>query len=155
MFDPPRAEVRDAVERARNAGIRVIIITGDHKDTALAVAREIGLIDRDKHTQVFTEQDLLELSDKEFEKVVKNINVFARLTPTMKLRIAKTLQKQGHIIAMTGDGVNDAPALRKADVGISMGIIGQILLENLVRSYFQMITLLQLSMLLKKEEWCS
>ncbi len=127
MIDPPRPEVKEAIAKARKAGIRVIMKTGDHKGTAVAIAKEIGLIDEEtksKNPEVLTEQELLKLSEEEFEETIKHISVFARLTPAMKLRIVETLQKQGHIVAMTGDGVNDAPALKRADIGIAMGIVG-------------------------------
>jgi len=126
--DPPRPNVKEAILRARGAGIRVIMKTGDHQDTALAIAQEIGLIEENdqekKEKLVLTEQDLLKMSETEFEEAVKEVSVFARLTPNMKLKIVGVLQKQGHIVAMTGDGVNDAPALKKADIGISMGVVG-------------------------------
>jgi len=118
--DPPRPGVKDSIEKAKNAGIRVIMATGDHKGTALAIAKEIGI----NADEALTEQELKDLPEKEFQETVKNFSVFARLTPNMKLKIAETLQGQGHIVAMTGDGVNDAPALKKADIGISMGLIG-------------------------------
>ncbi len=129
MRDPPRPEVKEAIAKTKKAGIRVVMKTGDHKTTAIAIAKEIGLIDgnpnpKGKYPQALTEQELLELPEKEFEEIVKNVNVFARLTPNMKLRLVETLQKQGNIVAMTGDGVNDAPALKKADIGIAMGRIG-------------------------------
>ncbi|MFQ5970475.1 MAG: cation-translocating P-type ATPase [Nitrososphaerales archaeon] len=129
MIDPPRPEVKRAVSRARKAGIKVIMATGDHKSTALAIAKEIGLLEesakgKGRYPEALTEGNLMELSEKEFESAVGSVTVFARLTPTMKLRIAETLQKQGHVVAMTGDGVNDAPALKKADIGIAMGVIG-------------------------------
>jgi len=127
MMDPPRPEVKEAVAKAKKAGIRVIMATGDHKNTGIAIAKEIDLIDektKSKHFEALTEQELLKLSEKEFKDAVKNVSVFARLTPNMKLRIVETLQKQGHIVAMTGDGVNDAPALKRADVGVAMGVIG-------------------------------
>ncbi|ODS41002.1 hypothetical protein BEH94_10575 [Candidatus Altiarchaeales archaeon WOR_SM1_SCG] len=94
--------------------------TGDHKGTALAIAKEIGI----NADEALTEQELKDLPEKEFQETVNKFSVFARLTPNMKLKIAETLQGQGHIVAMTGDGVNDAPALKKADIGISMGLIG-------------------------------
>jgi len=122
MKDPPRPEIKDAIKRARSAGIRVIMKTGDHKETAIAIAREIGLIDG--KAEAFTETDLEKLSDKEFKKVIERINIFARVTPKMKMRIVKELQEQGEVVAMTGDGVNDAPALKRADIGIAMGVIG-------------------------------
>ena len=127
MIDPPRPQVKEAIAKARKAGIRVIMKTGDHKDTAVAVAREIGLISektKNMYPEVLTEQELLKLSEEEFEETIKHVSVFARLTPGMKLRMIGVLQKQGHIVAMTGDGVNDAPALKKADIGVAMGIIG-------------------------------
>ncbi|MFA5019585.1 MAG: HAD-IC family P-type ATPase [Candidatus Pacearchaeota archaeon] len=123
IMDPPRPEVKEAIERAKKAGIRVIMATGDHKGTALSVSKEIGLVDNN-YTQVFTESELKSLSEKEFSKVVMTYNIFARLTPDMKLRIASELQAQGETIAMTGDGVNDALAIKRADIGIAMGVIG-------------------------------
>ncbi len=119
--DPPRKEAKESIAKARAAGIRVIMATGDHKNTALAIAKELGISTDDK---VLTEEELHSMNEKEFENAVNKINVFARLTPHMKFRIAESLQKMGNVIAMTGDGVNDAPALKKADVGIAMGIIG-------------------------------
>ncbi len=127
MIDPPRPQVKEAIAKAKKAGIRVIMKTGDHKDTAVAVAKEIGMIGektKNAYPEVLTEQELLKLSEEEFEEIIKHVSVFARLTPGMKLRMVGVLQKQGHIVAMTGDGVNDAPALKKADIGVAMGIIG-------------------------------
>ncbi len=120
IIDPPRAEAKEAVLKAKKAGIRVIMVTGDHKSTALAIARQVGI----ESTEALTDQELMSLSEKQFKKAVKNINVFARLTPHTKLKIAQTLQEQGEFVAMTGDGINDAPAIKKADIGISMGITG-------------------------------
>ncbi|MBZ1356226.1 MAG: HAD-IC family P-type ATPase [Candidatus Nealsonbacteria bacterium] len=122
IIDPPREEARESVFKARNAGIRVIMTTGDHKGTALAIAKEVGIAD--EGSEAFSEPELLEMSDKQFKKVVSDVNVFSRLTPSMKLKIAEILQEKGEIVAMTGDGVNDAPSLKKADIGISMGITG-------------------------------
>jgi P-type Ca2+ transporter type 2C len=121
IIDPPREEVKGAISKAKAAGIRVIMATGDHKNTAIAVAKEIGL---DCKSGVMTEIELKELDEREFSKVVSKVNVFARLSPHMKLKIADSLQKKGNVVAMTGDGINDAPALKKADIGISMGEIG-------------------------------
>jgi len=126
IIDPPRPEVKGAIARARQAGIRVIMATGDHKNTALAIAKEIGLRSNNSpnYPEILTEEELEKLSPEEFGKAVENVNLFARLAPHTKLRIASTLQKKGNIVAMTGDGINDAPALKQANVGIAMGIIG-------------------------------
>ncbi len=125
IIDPPRPEARESVLKARKAGIRVIMTTGDHKGTALAISRDVGIVgDNEKNVEVLTGNDLEEMSDRNFHKAVKRVNVFARLAPEMKLKIAETLQDQGQMVAMTGDGVNDAPALKKADIGIAMGIVG-------------------------------
>jgi P-type Ca2+ transporter type 2C len=127
MMDPPREEVKDAIRKAKKAGIRVIMATGDHINTAIAVAKEIGLINQHidpKHPIALTGAQLLEMKANEFDNAVRNVSVFARLNPETKLKIAKALQKEGHVVAMTGDGVNDAPALKQSDVGIAMGKIG-------------------------------
>ncbi|ERM80738.1 hypothetical protein P872_21215 [Rhodonellum psychrophilum GCM71 = DSM 17998] len=126
MFDPPRPDVKQSIEKCRNAGIRVIMATGDHVNTAKAIARETGIISTQKEneTLALTEADLLDLDENGFAEAIQKIDVFARLSPRMKLKIADHLQAKGELIAMTGDGVNDAPALKKADVGVSMGIMG-------------------------------
>ncbi|NVM31582.1 MAG: HAD-IC family P-type ATPase, partial [Candidatus Helarchaeota archaeon] len=128
IIDPPRVGVEEAIARTRKAGIRVIMQTGDHRNTAIAIAKKIGLIDESnlsgKYPLAFTETELAQMSEEVFEDAVQQVSVFARISPNMKLRIVKTLQKQGQIVAMTGDGVNDAPALKQADIGISMGMIG-------------------------------
>lgn len=120
MKDPLRPGVKEAVLRAEEAGIRVIMATGDHKKTALAIAQEIGIA----AGGALSEEDLSGLSDHEFETAILANSVFARVSPETKMRIAGVLQKRGEIVAMTGDGINDAPALKKADVGIAMGKIG-------------------------------
>ncbi len=120
MIDPPRQEVVKDVERCTNAGIKTVMITGDNKDTAVAIAKEIGL----PEGKVLTGNELNELNEKELEEAVENVSVYARVNPDHKARIVDALKKKGHIIAMTGDGVNDAPALKKADIGVSMGIKG-------------------------------
>ncbi len=121
MSDPPRPEVRVAIETCRQAGIRPVMITGDHPITALAVARELGLL---KAGRVVTGAELEAMSDAQFEREVDDIEVYARVSPAHKLRVVTALQKNGHVVAMTGDGINDAPALKKADIGIAMGITG-------------------------------
>ncbi|MCE9613136.1 MAG: cation-translocating P-type ATPase [Lentisphaerae bacterium] len=121
MIDPPRPEAREAVQKCEQAGIRVVMITGDHPVTAQAVARELGIL---KGGRVITGAQLDEISDTDFEREAAGIDVFARVSPAHKLRVISALQKGGSIVAMTGDGVNDAPALKKADIGIAMGITG-------------------------------
>jgi len=123
MIDPPRAEAIEAVYRCREAGIRTIMITGDHLLTARAIARQIGIIDFDD-THALDGSQLSELSDAELEEQIEEVSVFARVAPEHKLRIAMSLQRLGHVVAMTGDGVNDAPALKAANIGISMGKSG-------------------------------
>jgi len=122
MKDPPRKGIKESIQKARNAGIRVIMKTGDHKITALAIAREIGLANENE--RVLTGNDLDKLSKKEFNRAVMEVNIFARVEPKMKMKIVISLQEQGEIVAMTGDGVNDAPALKRADIGIAMGNVG-------------------------------
>jgi P-type Ca2+ transporter type 2C len=125
MIDPPRPEVYDAVLKCKEAGIRVIMATGDHIKTAIAIAKASGILDENsKEPQALTQHQLEALDEREWIDAISSINVFARLSPAMKLRIAESLQNQGELIAMTGDGVNDAPALKRADVGIAMGIMG-------------------------------
>ncbi len=121
MFDPPRAEAREAIETCEQAGIRVVMITGDHPLTAEAIARELGLL---KRGRVVTGVELAALDDATLERDVEDIDVCARVSPADKLRVVDALQKRGHVVAMTGDGVNDAPALKKADIGIAMGVTG-------------------------------
>lgn len=122
MIDPPRREIEGAVQKCRQAGMRAIMITGDHKDTALAIARQIGIAKKDNEVMTGTELD--GLSDDDLDRVLKNISVFARVSPENKVRIVSAFKRQGKIVAMTGDGVNDAPSLKKADIGIGMGISG-------------------------------
>ncbi|WP_422126637.1 cation-transporting P-type ATPase [Thioalkalivibrio sulfidiphilus] len=121
IIDPPRDEAIEAVKECQEAGIRVKMITGDHAVTAEAIARELGI-----HTEggVMTGHELEKISDEEMQQVVQKVDVFARATPEHKLRLVRAIQTHGHVVAMTGDGVNDAPALKRADVGVAMGIKG-------------------------------
>lgn len=125
MIDPPRQDVAEAIEECKELGIKVVMITGDYEVTAAAIAKKINLIKEDGEYEIVNGKQLNQLSDKEiFEKVTKKDIVFARIAPEQKLRIANILRQNKQVIAMTGDGVNDAPALKKADVGVAMGIIG-------------------------------
>jgi Ca2+-transporting ATPase len=125
MMDPPRHGVRQAVLRAKAAGIRVMMLTGDQKATAVAVGREIGLLGADQeHADVFTEHEAAAMDDAAFARAVGHAVIFARVSPETKLRIVSALQAAGRTVVMTGDGVNDAPALKKASAGVAMGITG-------------------------------
>jgi len=121
MIDPARPEVSDAVATTLSAGVRPVMITGDHPLTALYIAKELGIATNDN---VLTGQDLAKMSVEELKGVVEELSVFARVSPEHKLKIVQALQEKGHIVAMTGDGVNDAPALKRADIGVAMGITG-------------------------------
>lgn len=124
MIDPERAEAAEAVRVAKEAGVRPIMITGDHKDTAEAIAARLGIIKAGDDDAVLTGAQLNEMSDEEFAQKVDEYSVYARVSPEHKVRIVKAWQKEGKVVAMTGDGVNDAPALKQADIGIGMGITG-------------------------------
>lgn len=122
MIDPPRSEVKEAVKICREAGVRPVMITGDHKLTATAIARELNIISDE--SEVITGAELDRINDEEFLEMVKEYSVYARVSPEHKVRIVKTWKANGKIVAMTGDGVNDAPALKSADIGVGMGITG-------------------------------
>ena len=126
MIDPPRSEVREAVALTKSAGIRTIMITGDHPLTATEIASQLGIIDtkNEMDMKVLTGVEIENLSFDELKNAVENVQVFARVSPEHKLRIVQALQECGQIVSMTGDGVNDAPALRRADIGVAMGITG-------------------------------
>jgi Ca2+-transporting ATPase len=123
MMDPPREEVSHAIQLCMRAGIRPVMITGDHKSTAVAIAREVGITSGDEN-EVITGLDLSDMSDEELFEKVEKVSVYARVSPEHKVRIAQTLRARGNIVAMTGDGVNDAPAIKAADIGVAMGIKG-------------------------------
>lgn len=122
MIDPPREEVKASIAECKDAGIRTVMITGDHQNTALAIAQELGMASSISETM--TGQQLNEISDPELQEKVEKTRVFARVSPEHKVRIVKSLKENGHIVSMTGDGVNDAPSLKQADVGVAMGITG-------------------------------
>ena len=122
MIDPARAEVRDAIRVARQAGIRPVMITGDYPNTAVAIAKDLNLLR--PQGKVLTGAELDRISDEELVRIVEDVDVFARVSPEHKMRIVEALRQRGHIVSMTGDGVNDAPALKRADIGVAMGITG-------------------------------
>ena len=128
MIDPPRPEAKEAIKLCKQAGIDTIMITGDYKETAFAIAKDLGMAEDESQAMMGAELD--KLSDEELQEIVKNTKVFARVSPDHKVRIVSALKANGEIVAMTGDGVNDALALKKADIGVSMGITGTDVAKN-------------------------
>jgi len=124
MIDPPRDEVRDAIRMAQSAGIRTVMVTGDHRVTGVAIAQQIGILKQETTNNVIEGFELESLTDQQLDEIIEEVRVCARVSPAHKMRIAQSLKRLGHIVAMTGDGVNDAPALKAADIGVAMGIKG-------------------------------
>ncbi|WJE82220.1 cation-translocating P-type ATPase [Bacillus sp. DX3.1] len=122
MIDPPRTEVEASITECKKAGIRTVMITGDHKDTAFAIAKELGIAEKKSEVMIGTELD--RISDEKLANEIDHLNVFARVSPEHKVKIVKALREKGNIVSMTGDGVNDAPSLKQADIGVAMGITG-------------------------------
>jgi Ca2+-transporting ATPase len=124
MIDPAREEVPQAIKICNQAGIKSVMVTGDHRLTAVAIAKDIGMLQEETPRSVITGEELEELNDNALDELIEDVKVFARVSPEHKMRIAQSLKRNGHVVAMTGDGVNDAPALKAADIGVAMGIKG-------------------------------
>ena len=124
MIDPERKEAALAIQVAKEAGIRTVMITGDHRDTAQAIAKRLGILRPDQEDGVLTGAELNEISDEELARTIEDYSVYARVSPEHKVRIVKAWQADGKVVSMTGDGVNDAPSLKQADIGVGMGITG-------------------------------
>jgi Ca2+-transporting ATPase len=124
MIDPAREEVPQALNICKQAGIKTVMVTGDHRLTAVAIAKEVGMLEVETPGSVMTGKEIEEIDDDRLDEVIEDVSVFARVSPEHKMRIAMSLKRNGHIVAMTGDGVNDAPALKAADIGVAMGIKG-------------------------------
>ncbi len=122
MIDPARPEVKPAIEKARHAGIRTVMVTGDYPDTARAIANEIGLLREGK--RVVRGAEIEQMESGELERIIDDVDVFARVSPEHKVRIVEAFRARDYVVAMTGDGVNDAPALKRASIGVAMGITG-------------------------------
>lgn len=139
MIDPPRKGVKESVKACRRAGIKTVMITGDHIVTAKAIAKDLGILQGNE--LAITGQELDKIHDKELIRNIMNYSVFARVSPEHKVRIVKAFQATGSVVAMTGDGVNDAPALKKADIGVAMGRKGTDVAKNASDMILMMITL--------------
>jgi len=124
MIDPPREEINEAIETARGAGIRTVMVTGDYRITAVAIARDVGILEEKEDNSVYVGEEVNQMTDEELDSVIEDARVFARVSPENKVKIAESLRRKGHIVAMTGDGVNDAPAIKTANIGVAMGIKG-------------------------------
>lgn len=123
MIDPPREEVKTSIALCREAGIKTVMITGDHKNTAIAIAQELNMYKDNQH-KILTGKEIDGMNEAELDKIVNQVAVYARVSPAHKLKIVRALKRRGHIVAMTGDGINDAPAIKEADIGVAMGIAG-------------------------------
>lgn len=150
MIDPVRPEVVDAIRECRGAGIRPVMITGDHKDTAVAIAKELGILEAG--WKAVTGAEIDQLSDEELDRRIEEYAVYARVQPEHKVRIVDAWKRKGRITAMTGDGVNDAPPIKRADIGIGMGITGTDVTKNVADMVLADDNLRRSSQRLRKED---